>query len=254
MKMITGGIENLQNKKHFFFDLDDTLTRSRSEATPEMTGLLHGLRNSSRTVTVVSGARIEQIRKQIPDMWMGDGGDYSALAQNGNMAYDGRGAIVWERMLSQEQRAEILTYIETVLQRADLRYPDKDDLVQDRGAQISFSLYGHNAPLEEKEAYDPTMSRRKAILEKFPFVSATVEVKIGGTTTFDFFAKGFNKGKNITDFIALPQFGWPKDDCVYFGDRLEPGGNDETVVGIIDTFPVKNAEDCAGVLRGILHP
>jgi hypothetical protein len=33
---------------------------------------------------------------------------------------------------------------------------------------------------------------------------------------------------------------WNADEAVYFGDALYEGGNDETVIGIIDTIPVKD--------------
>lgn len=40
-----------------------------------------------------------------------------------------------------------------------------------------------------------------------------------------------------------------KDDCVYFGNALFPGGNDKTVIGVIDTFPVDNHLHTYSVLK-----
>ena len=36
---------------------------------------------------------------------------------------------------------------------------------------------------------------------------------------------------------------WNKDECVYYGDALIPGGNDESVIGVIETIPVVNHRD-----------
>ena len=239
-------------KKHFFFDVDGTLARSHMPIEPSMQKLLQALRRTERTVTAVTGSDLRYIRQSIPCLWTKEGCDFSALAQNGAMAYDATGGSIWERPLDWRRKLEIFQYVAHVLNSESFTVPNADDLVQDRGAQISFSIYGHGAPIGEKEKIDPDMSKRKAMLEKYPFVSDDVEVKIGGTTTFDFFAKGFDKGRNIRDFIALPQHNWPAEECVYFGDRLENGGNDATVIGVIDTVSVAGPEDCEEKLREVL--
>ena len=44
-----------------------------------------------------------------------------------------------------------------------------------------------------------------------------------------------------------------KSDILYFGDMTQPGGNDYPVVSMgIDTITVRNHEDTAFALRGIL--
>ena len=45
---------------------------------------------------------------------------------------------------------------------------------------------------------------------------------------------------------------WNKDECVYFGDGLYPGGNDEAVIGVIETIPVDDHLDCYTKLRELL--
>ena len=49
----------------------------------------------------------------------------------------------------------------------------------------------------------------------------------------DYFKKGKNKF-NINRLIDLK--GWEKEECLFFGDALFPGGNDETVNGVIQPF------------------
>jgi phosphomannomutase len=87
-------------------------------------------------------------------------------------------------------------------------------------------------------AYDPDRKKRDALIEKIPFVSDELIVKIGGSTSFDYIHKDRHKGTNVAKLISHK--GWDKDECVYFGDGLFPGGNDEAVIGIIDTHPVND--------------
>ena len=66
-------------------------------------------------------------------------------------------------------------------------------------------------------------------------------VRPGGTTTFDFTIAGKDKGFNILRLIRHE--GWKKEDCIYIGDALFAGGNDETVIGVIPTHAVKDPDD-----------
>jgi hypothetical protein len=121
----------------------------------------------------------------------------------------------------------------------------KEDQVEDRGSQISFSFTGHHAPIEEKKAFDPGGAIRNDILARYP-LNPLIEAKVGGTTCIDYFPKGLNKGYNIEKYIAAK--GWKKSECIYIGDALFPGGNDETVIGVIPTFPVKGWRDTLAFL------
>ena len=179
-------------------------------------------------ICIVSGAEKKQILLQIGDL------KCHLLAQNGNDTF------MWTKVLLEEERNEILTHIK---QFAELG----EDYIEDRGCQITYSFTGHHAPVEIKKAFDPDGSKRKEILEKYPLESDTIEVKIGGTTSLDYFPRGFNKGSNVAKFIDY--MGWDRDDCIYIGDALFKGGNDETVVGVIKTHQVKNHLDTLSFLK-----
>lgn len=228
----------MKNKKYFFFDLDATLTPSRQEIKPEMAEFLPTL---GRTIIVVSGSKNSQIRKQIGEL------EVFLLGQNGNQAIDQSGKILWENRLSLEEKDVVLEHINTILPQLDYHIPDRNDLIEDRGSQISFSIYGHNAPPEDKKKCDGDFKKRRMLLETFPFISDSMEVQIGGSTCFDYFRKGLNKGTNTKRLIEAMD--WSSDECVYFGDALFPGGNDETVIGVIDTVEVSNEDDTLRKLR-----
>jgi len=225
--------------------MDDTLTRPKSLVTPEMHDALLSLEKSGWDVIVVSGQTEENIRKQTNSL------PVFYLCQNGNHALDAKtGKEFWRYPpLSEKECEEILAHIHSIPRSWPVK--DENDLVENRGQQISYSLLGHHEDVSKKEKFDPDRSRRKRMLVEHPLVSDAVEVRIGGTTTFDYFRKGMHKGHNVLELIRRK--GWVKDECVYVGDALFPGGNDETVIGVIDTHPVKNPTETLEFIRSVLR-
>ncbi len=237
--------------KHFFFDLDKTLTRSRSLMEPEHEAIFRTLCDRY-DVTVVTGGQISQIQKQIPRTL---DGLYHSLSQSGNHAVAKDGTILWSESFTDAQRTAILEFIRIVHDELRLPVKDENDLVEDRGAQISYSLIGHHEDIEKKEAFDPDAKTRLAIIARHEadvarLLAAGADVRTGGTTTFDFTLKGKHKGFNISRFIE--KMGWEKQDCIYVGDALFPGGNDETVIGVIPTKPVDDYHETYEYLSAIL--
>jgi HAD superfamily hydrolase (TIGR01484 family) len=212
-----------------FFDMDNTLTRSSTPITSEMKTLLQEL---PCDIVVTSGQSAENIKKQLDNL------PCYVLGQNGNEAWFDT-ELLWNDALVEAERKEILAHIALLPRTWEV--PDENDLIEDRGCSICYSLLGHHAPIEQKEKFDPEQVKRLNLLREYPLTSDTIEVKIGGTTTFDYIKKGRNKGYNITRLCEYKS--WKNDNCLYFGDALFPGGNDETVIGIIDTVSVRNPQD-----------
>lgn len=213
--------------KHLFFDMDDTVTLSRSTIDDDMYELLNSLEHD---IIIVSGAHANQISDQMKHLPL------FLLGQNGNQALTPERIVLWEEKLSNEHTETISNHIRALRTICELSVKNEDDLVEHRGAQISYSLIGHHEDTMVKKACDPEQKIRRQLLEEIPLLSDDIEIKIGGTTCFDYFMKGRNKGYNVNRLIQ--DQGWEKENCLYFGDALFPGGNDETVIGIIDTVPV----------------
>lgn len=207
--------------KHLFFDVDGTITASRSKITDEMYSALSEIR-FKYDIIFVSGASKEQM------MFQTDNFPAEYLAQNGNDTE------YWKNKI--EDNTEIMAHMYDILLGYDVK-----DKIEHRGSQISLSMVGHHAPLELKKAYDPDKKKRKALLKKFPFKSDKFEVVIAGTTCFDYFLRGMNKGANLKRLIALKN--WLSDECLYVGDSLFKGGNDESVKGVIPTKSVKDENE-----------
>lgn len=140
-------------------------------------------------------------------------------------------------MLTEDKKAAILAHV------AELRAHHQEEEneawapLEDRGALICYSPIGNTAPVDIKKAYDPDSKKREAMLEAVPFTHHDdIAVRIGGSTSFDYTHKTHHKGTNVA--LLIEKLGWNKTDAVYFGDRFHPGGNDEPVLGVIDTIPV----------------
>lgn len=209
--------------------MDDTVTHTRSPMEDDVHALYSSLPHD---IIIVSGAHIDQIHLQVRGL------PFFRLGQNGNQAVDTFGTVLWEDSLSDIHSEKIQKHIHAMKKICEHEVADENDLIEHRGAQISYSLIGHHEETAKKKLFDPKQEIRKGLLEKVPFDHDDLEVKIGGTTCFDYFEKGKNKGYNVQKLIE--HMGWNKEDALYFGDSLFPGGNDETVIGVIDTVHVRD--------------
>jgi len=137
--------------RYFFFDMDNTLTRSKSIISDEMKVALY-IFSLLRDVIIVSGASYEQIIKQItPSLRK----NICIMAQNGNhVVYPYRNEL-WNNKIKDENKVEIFDHIKKI--QSFLKKVN-DDMVQDRGCQISLSCVGHNAKISVKEKFDPNFS------------------------------------------------------------------------------------------------
>ncbi|MCA9354423.1 MAG: HAD-IIB family hydrolase [Candidatus Kaiserbacteria bacterium] len=227
--------------KHLFFDMDKTIAPARQPILPEMFELLSSL---PQDIVIVSGQDVEKIK------WQSNNLHAVVLGQNGNHAVDVDGAELWNVPLDESHRAEIMAHIDAIVNILDHDLNLEWDPIEDRGAQITFSPIGNTAPVEVKMTYDPDRKKRDALIEKVPFESNDLVVKIGGSTSFDYIHKDRHKGTNVQKLIDLK--GWDKNDCVYYGDGLYPGGNDEAVIGVIETVSVEDHLDTYTKLKELI--
>lgn len=212
--------------------MDMTIAPSRQPISQKMYDLLDSL---AQDIIIVSGQPIDNIK------WQSNNLPAIRLGQNGNQAVDIDGTELWNFTLTLQQKQAILSHIDRLVELLP-ETPNHDwNPIEDRGGQITFSPIGNQAPIELKRAYDPDMSKRFALLEQVPFESEELVVKIGGSTSLDYFHKDSTKGTNVKELIELKD--WNRDDCIYYGDGLYPGGNDEAVIGVIETVAVESDED-----------
>ncbi len=95
------------------------------------------------------------------------------------------------------------------------------------------------------------MTKRNAIAARAKELAPEFDYEVGGTTTINVNVPGMNKTFGITKLME--QLGVNKEDILFFGDMVQPGGNDYPVVQMgVDTIAVKKWQDTLFALRGIL--
>jgi phosphomannomutase len=231
----------MKTYKHLFFDMDQTVAPARQPILPEMYQYLTSL---SQDIIIVSGQEVDKI------VWQSNGLPAFRLGQNGNHAVDIDEVELWNIPLDEHHRTEILDHISQISEILEHDLNHEWNPIEDRGAQITFSPIGNTAPVDVKKTYDPDRSKRLSLLDKIPFASQDLIVKIGGSTSLDYIHKDRHKGTNVQKLIDFMH--WNKDECIYFGDGLYPGGNDEAVIGVIETVPVDDHLDCYKKLHELL--
>lgn len=237
-------------KRLIIFDLDGTLAESKQPLNPSMAVLLRGLLERVK-VAVISGASYSQLANQFVHHMHAEPKELAhlyLLPTNGTAlyTYEHGWKKEYEHLLSDQEKAEILSAVEYAIQESGLKLPNAyGERVENRGSQISFSALGQSAPIGVKRDFDPNQEKRKLIKSILDKKIPNYTVSIGGMTTLDITKKGYDKHFGIDEVTTLLQI--PKEAVVYVGDALYPGGNDETAKAAgVDTVQVKdptNTED-----------
>lgn len=251
-------------KKLIAFDLDGTLAPSKSHFHDRMVNLFDHLLEKYH-VCVISGGKYElfqrQFLKQITT-------DEKLLAKLHLMPTSGTRYYRFERGSWQEKYAEnipehdkqrIIKALNESLDESGYREEKiYGDIIEDRDSQISLSIFGQEivAELGEeglriKEEWDPDTSKkiklRDIIAPKIP----DYEVRAAGATTIDVTKPGIDKAYGMRRLMEATRFS--KEDILFMGDRIIPGGNDYAVDQMgVDCIQVRSWEDTAYAVEGIV--
>ena len=246
--------------KALAFDLDGTLAESKQRLSAEMGDILSDLLHEM-PLAVMSGASLEQFEHQF----------FAALPENANLEQlfifpenasqcfvhrDGDWKPQYDHSLTEAEKAAIRSALEHALAEVGLNaLPAKlwGEQIEDRGAQISFSALGQQAPIDAKEAWHRDHEPlRKQLEVRLSQLLPDFSVAEGGMTTIDIVHKGINKAYGIHRFSELT--GVPISEMVYIGDALEEGGNDAVVLETgIETHAVFSPNETATYLEALLH-
>ena len=274
-------------KKVLAFDIDDTLNVAKTPITEEMAKILvkcldhfqicpiSGQKFDQFLVQIVNplievGAKPEQLRnlhlfvaqgtqyyRYHPEGWSwGKGAVQIEVTNFDKVVYDEKD---WEKVydypLEKKQVKEITAALKKAAKELGYWEEDKlkegDEIIENRLTQITFSALGQKAGTKEKYAWDPKHEKRDAIVARCREIAPDYEYEVGGTTSINAFVPGMNKVFGMTHLIEELDVG--KSKILYFGDMTQPGGNDYPVVKMgVETITVRNWEDTAYALRGIL--
>ncbi len=247
-------------KKIIGFDLDDTLAVSKSAISPRMAGLLAKLLEKYE-VCVISGGKFEQFEKQItsqmdvaPELLA----KFHMMPTCGTRYYtfdaaSGEWITHYKEDFTDEQKTKIITVLEDSARKFDLweEHPD-GEIIEDRLSQVTYSALGQHASPEKKYAWaEANKEIRKTMRDDVAGQLTEFEVRLGGTTSVDVTKIGVDKAYGMKKLMEAT--GASMDELLFFGDKLEEGGNDFPVKNLgIDSIAVTRWEDTAYALEGII--
>jgi phosphomannomutase len=245
-------------KKIIAFDLDGTLTVSKSAIDSEMAALLCSLLEK-KNVAVITGGTFNQLKKQLLSHL--DCGsvlfkNLVILPTSGSTFYkydNEQWNLIYNNELTVEEKKSIMEAYEKVFKEIDYKNPAKiyGEIIEDRKTQITYSALGQKAPVEEKEQWNKKSDRRREIKSALEQYLPEFEVRIGGLTSIDITKKDIDKAYAIEQIIK--QCDTTKDGIVFVGDAFYEGGNDYAVIKTgVDTIAVNGPEDTKNLIRDII--
>ena len=245
-------------KELIIFDKDGTITLSKSPLEKDIADLIVQLL-AKKKVAIISGGSFPLFETQLLNKLPANGDheltNLFLLPTSGTRLYTWRGS--WHEQYAEDisvaDKKNIMEKLNMALTATGYTKPQKiyGDLMEDRGSQITFSALGQNAPLEPKQAWDPTRAKREAIADFLKDKLPRFDVRIGGSTSIDITMKGVNKAygiRKLEDFLHMPL-----DKMLFIGDTLFHGGNDYPAKSTgIDCIAVTGPQDAGKIIQDIV--
>jgi phosphomannomutase len=244
-------------KKLVAFDLDGTLALSKQAIDDEMAAILASLSHVA-DICVISGGDWPQFEKQVAGRLPADAdlNRFWLMPTTGTKLYRHEGGswvAKFADLFADDERAHIISELRASIDRLGFT-PEEvwGEQIEDRGSQITFSALGQEAPLHPKEAWDPQQEKRRMIQAALQPRLPDVSVRIGGATSIDITRAGVDKAYGMERLAELS--GFSKDEMLFFGDALYPGGNDAPVreTAGIDAVQVYDVDQTKRALEAVI--
>lgn len=244
-------------KKVLAFDLDDTLAVTKSPISERMSKIL-GLILERYEVCIISGGKFEQFKMQVIDNLNIDKEKFAKMhlmptCGTRYYKYEKEWKLQYAEDLAEIEKVEIIKVLEESAK--ELGYWESNpagEIIEDRGSQITYSALGQKAKPEDKYKWDSDGSKKKALRNLVASRLPNLEVRAGGSTSIDVTRKGIDKAYGMNKLIENLHI--KKEDILFFGDKLQEGGNDYPVRAMgIDSVDVEGWEDTAKYLEIILY-
>jgi phosphomannomutase len=238
------------------FDLDGTLAESKQPLQDDMGEAFADLLEVAH-VAVISGGDWPQFQKQVASR-LPARADLSKLwlmPTTGTKLYthqSGKWTVVYAELFDDAEKARILTAFDAALAATGC-VPEQTwgERIEDRGSQITFSALGQQAPVKEKEHWDPDFAKRKIIQADLRTRLPGMSINMGGATSIDITREGVDKAYGLKKL--RDESGIPLDAMMFVGDAIFPGGNDYPAKELgLDTVRVRDPQDTLSVIATVV--
>ena len=241
--------------KAIIFDMDGTLSESRQPISDEMIDCLRKIPNSYKKY-LVTGSDMAKIEEQIPVDVLLEVFD-KVFACNGTRVYNTTLDLDDETRPIEPELIHSVTLkdfysdsdlnhiVNTLLKLAHETHTKikTGTFIEWRDSQINFSVVGRNCTTEQREDYikwDKKSKERKKLVEQLEdkFQGWGLSFRLGGQISIDITRQGWDKSYAFSNISEKPE------DCVFFGDKIVPGGNDYDIAVLCGKYhDVQGAAD-----------
>ena len=253
----------LLDKKIIAFDIDGTLTASKTLITESMASLIKKLIQQKKVIAIAGGS-FKQMETQFLPPFLNDDTmipfihNFTLLPTSGSQRYEYNETkkewiLTDKESMDSKVKERIMKLLQEVIDNPIYGIPPNPigPIIEDRDTQITFTPNGQQAPVTIKLAFDPDRKKREKIKMMLAPQLPEVSILVNGTSSIDILPKGFNKAVGLTRF--LKNAGFEKSDVIFVGDAIFPGGNDYSVYEAgFDTISVKNPEETESIIRNWL--
>lgn len=258
---------SLRNVRLVVFDLDGTLTESKSPLAPDMRAALRGLL-AEKKVAVIGGGSWEQFQWQFVDRLKCPPALLSNLFlfPTTSMAFYRHSGRAWKNVyrktLSNAEWRSIKGAFEKAFKEAGFVPPARvyGEIIENRGSQATFSPLGQEVVtvlgkkgvrLKEewrKENEELKIKIARLVQKSLP----KFEVRRGGITSIDVTKKGIDKAYGVRRIEKTLHI--PIKEMVFIGDALYRGGNDAAAKKTgVRTIPTSGPEETKRIIGRILE-
>jgi phosphomannomutase len=257
---------DISSKQLMVFDLDGTLAESKSSMDQEMSGLLTDLLQK-KNVAVIGGGSWTMFQKQLLAGLTCPSELLSRLYLFPNTStrfyrwQDNTWTEVYSQLMSPAEKDKIFTAFAKMFTDIGYTHPAKiyGELIEDRGTQISFSIYGQDIvealgpegvriKKEWLAKNEPLKLKMRDVLQE---LLPEFEVRAAGLTTIDVTHKGIDKAYGIRQIEKLLNI--PIADMVFVGDALFKGGNDYPAISAgVECFAISGPDETKSLIKSWL--
>ena len=202
--------------KKFIFDVDGTLTPSRKKITPEFFDEFFQFTEENDVYLVTGSDRDKTLEQITPEIYNNCKRVYNC---SGSDVYEGDKNVYrddWEL----PEKVERFLQDELDFSQFPIR---NGNHIERRPGGVNFSILGRDPdPMKGREEYvkwNKIHSERRFIALRILNMFPDLSVALGGQTGIDIGPLGADKSQILRDFTV-------DDEIHFFGDRMEPGGND----------------------------
>ena len=209
-------------KKVVAMDLDATLCQHRSPIPERNLEALRKLENRYKCVMVGAG-NAPRIYKQMGNYPIDIVANYGMQVAE---AADGNFRIV-KAVTNSVDRKFFREQTDALRKKYGYTEYEGEPLEFHASGMVTFGLLGTSPSAEHKVVFDPDRKKRRAMYPEVCEIFKDFSVYIGGSTSFDFAGKEYNKYD--ATLVWAKEHGYTLDDVVFIGDDFADGGGDSHV-------------------------